>query len=245
MNTDWFRDWFNTQEYLNVYKHRNESDAEEHIELILSKVNLPKSSSVLDMACGAGRHSIILAKKGFDVTAVDLSENLLAYAKNLAAKEDLSIDFIKSDLRQFETEKRFDLIVNLFTSFGYFDDDSDNFLVLKKAYSYLKKDGYFVLDFINKFYLEKNIIPYSINTFGGKEIIQQRRIVNNRVNKEIKIKSNGHTQLFHESVRLYSPDELTSELKKNGFDIQFIFGDFEGCNFDKQNSERIIIFCRK
>ena len=133
MTSEWFKDWFETEEYLNVYRHRNESDAEDLINLIINNISLPKSSEVLDMACGTGRHSILLAKKGFKVSAVDLSKNMLSVASGKAEKENLKINFIQSDLRNFTHSGRFNLIVNLFTSFGYFESDKENFQILRNC----------------------------------------------------------------------------------------------------------------
>ena len=161
MKSEWFKDWFNTQEYLNVYQHRNENDAEKHIKLIFDNVKVFAGFNVLDMACGAGRHAILLAKKGLSVTAVDLSENLLSIAKRTAEKENLNIHFILSDIRDFKTTVRFDLILNLFTSLGYFETDEENISVLKKAYDLLEVDGYFVIDFFNSYFLQQNLVEFS------------------------------------------------------------------------------------
>ncbi len=109
MKSEWFKDWFNTEEYLNVYQHRNESDAEEHVKLILENINLSSGAKILDMACGAGRHAIIFARKNFNVTAVDLSENLLAIAKKNADDENLKINFVHSDIRNFKSDDKFNL----------------------------------------------------------------------------------------------------------------------------------------
>ncbi|MCL6495484.1 MAG: class I SAM-dependent methyltransferase, partial [Ignavibacterium sp.] len=98
MKKDWFVDWFNTDEYLSVYKHRNEKDAECHIKFLLSKINLPSNASILDLACGSGRHSILLAKQGYYVTGVDLSDRLLKEAVKSAKAENLDIKFIKADM---------------------------------------------------------------------------------------------------------------------------------------------------
>ena len=103
MKSEWFKDWFNTQEYLNVYQHHNENDAEKHIKLIFDNVKVFPGFNVLDMACGAGRHAILLAKKGLSITAVDLSENLLSIAKQTAEKENLNIHFVHSDIRNYKS----------------------------------------------------------------------------------------------------------------------------------------------
>ena len=119
---EWFKDWFNTEEYLNVYRHRNEQDAKELIELILENINIHLGCNILDLACGAGRHSILFAQRGYKVSAVDLSKNLLKVALDAAIKAKVKINFIKADLRNLCIKPKFDLVVNLFTSFGYFDE---------------------------------------------------------------------------------------------------------------------------
>ncbi len=243
--SEWFEDWFNTKEYLNVYRHRNEQDAKKLVDLILQNVNIPAGSKVLDMACGTGRHSVIFSKKGFQVTAVDLSKNLLKIAKDSAEEAGLKINFVHSDLRSFCVTSKFNLAVNLFTSFGYFEDECDNFKILENAYNLLFENGYFVIDFFNKRYIENNLIPESADTVFDKKIIQKRSIEGNRVEKQIIIKRNGSEKLFHESVRLYCKDELFNALKSKGFKIRKFFGDSSGKSFDLESSPRIIIIAQK
>ncbi len=245
MNSEWFKDWFETDEYLNVYQHRNERDAEELVQLILNNLAINHSANVLDMASGTGRHSILFARNGFKVTAVDLSKNMLSVARRKAESENLNINFIQSDLRYFAYSEKFDLIVNLFTSFGYFESDEENFKILKSAYELLSENGYFVLDFFNKYFIENNLIPESIEKMGSTEIIQQRKIAGKRILKDIIIKRNGHSEKYKESVRMYSAEELTRELTRIGFAIEKTFGDFHGSMFDKTYSKRIILFARK
>jgi cyclopropane fatty-acyl-phospholipid synthase-like methyltransferase len=245
MKSEWFKDWFNTQEYLNVYQHRNEQDAEEHIKLILDNVEIPSRSKILDMACGAGRHAVILARKDFEVTAVDLSENLLLIARQSARDENLNINFIRSDIREFKTNEKFNLIINLFTSFGYFDSDEENFSVLQKAYDLLTDDGFFVLDFFNSYFLQQNLIESSEEILDKVKIHQFRKIKENRVTKKIVITKDGNLSQFEESVRMFTKEELTKAIKNIGFDIYKTFGDFLGNEFDQFTSPRLIMICKK
>ena len=245
MKSEWFKDWFNTEEYLDVYKHRNEADAQQHIELILNNISIKQNADVLDMACGAGRHAVILSRKGFNVTAVDLSENLLSVAKQVAKAENLKINFVHSDIRDFAANIKFQLVLNLFTSFGYFETDAENFSILKKAYDFLDTDGYFVLDYFNSEYLKNNLIESSRDKINDEEIIQERKIEKSRIVKNINIIKNGESQQFEESVRMYTKDELTFELNKIGFDIYKTFGDFFGSEFNPLKSPRLILICKK
>jgi ubiquinone/menaquinone biosynthesis C-methylase UbiE len=245
MKSEWFKDWFNTEEYLNVYQHRNESDAEEHIKLILKIVSLSSGAKVLDMACGAGRHAIILSRNKFKVTGIDLSEKLLTIAKNTAQSENLDIEFINADIRKFITDEKFDLVLNLFTSFGYFENDDENFDVLKKAYDLLKVGGYFVLDFFNSEFLTKNLIEFTSEKIDDGYIIQHRKILDKRVVKKIIISNPNDNREYEESVRMFTYQELKMMLTKIGFDIYKTFGDFLGNDFDHVNSPRLIFICRK
>ncbi|MFO7447074.1 MAG: class I SAM-dependent methyltransferase [Ignavibacteriaceae bacterium] len=242
---EWFEDWFNTDEYLYVYQHRNETDAGQLAELILQNTNLPPFSPVLDMACGAGRHSVIFAKHGCYVTAVDLSRNLLNVAKKAASEAGVKINFLRSDLRFFSIDTTFDLIVNLFTSFGYFEQDEENFKLLINAYNHLSLSGYFVFDYFNISCIKKNLIPESVKEIPGGKIIQQRSISGNRLIKKITIIKNMHEKQYMESVRMYSCNELKNKMKEIGFDIIKTFGDFNGNTFNEETSPRVIIIARR
>jgi cyclopropane fatty-acyl-phospholipid synthase-like methyltransferase len=242
---EWFEEWFNTEEYLNVYRHRNEADAEKLIDLILANVELKQNADVIDLACGTGRHSILFAEKGFNVTAVDLSENLLNVARKTAEYLGFNINFLNADLRNFCITSKFDLAVNLFTSFGYFESDDENFSLFFDASDLLKDNGYFVLDYLNAKYIRQNLVAYSEDIIDGKKIIQERRIMGNRIIKDITIAKNGSRKSFMESVRMYSDSELFTGLGKSGLKIFKIFGDFDGNKFDLNSSPRIIIISGK
>ncbi|MBT8381066.1 MAG: class I SAM-dependent methyltransferase [Ignavibacteria bacterium] len=241
----WYRDWFNSEDYLQVYKHRDIVEAETLVKLIQKNTNLSKSSLVLDMACGSGRHSILFAQKGFKATAVDLSERLISEAKKNAKQANVDIEFIQSDIRDLKLEKKFDLVVNLFTSFGYFDTDEENIIVIKKAKDLLKAGGYFIIDFLNKGFLEKNLIPLSTLSENTTTITQKRSINGNRVEKKITIEKDGKIKHFSESVRLYDIDELNNILQSVGFRLLKTFGDFNGNIFEPNSSPRLIIFTQK
>jgi len=241
----WYQDWFNSENYLKVYSHRNESEAERFVQLILDNLNLEANSKILDMACGSGRHAIIFSKKGFDVTAIDISERLIANAKVNAAQNNLKINFVLSDILEYKTNEKFKLALNLFTSLGYFDNDEDNFQVIKKAYDLLTDGGYFVLDYFNKNYLLKNLVPTTIFSENGLRITQNRSIQGNRVRKDITIENKDSTEEFYESVRLFNHTEISKFFMEAGFKVYKEFGDYYGNNFDNDSSSRLIIFGKK
>ena len=242
---NWFKDWFGSKEYLNVYNHRNNEDAEKLINTILDNVNISEDAEILDAACGSGRHSILLARKGFRVTAFDLSEELLKVAKKNAADENLIIEFIEADIREFSIDKKFSLVLNVFTSFGYFEDDTENFSFFDKLNKLLFKDGYFVFDYLNQNFVTENLIPNSEKEINGKNIFEERTIEKGRVVKKITIDSGTEKKEFYESVKLYSPKKIIERIEAGKLEVENIFGNYSGDSFDENKSERLIILARK
>jgi len=242
---EWFEEWFNTEEYLNVYRHRNEEDAKNLFNLIRKNIVLENGSKVLDLACGAGRHSILFAKNGFDVTAVDISDNLLNVARKTAEEFKLNINFIKNDLRKLDLTDKFHLIINLFTSFGYFESDDENDEVIKIASQHLVDNGYFVMDFFNIIYLKNNLIPISYDKIEDGIIKQERAMEGNRIVKKIIITRRAVEKRYFESVRTFTKGELAFLFEDNGLKVQSIYGDYLGNNFEEESSPRIIIIAKK
>ena len=241
----WFEEWFESEEYLTVYKHRNDEEAETLISLLLKKVALANGAKVLDLGCGAGRHALVLASLGFEVTGVDQSEKLLSVAKEDAKKNGLHATFIKADIRTVPFPETFDLILNVFTSFGYFDDDADNFAIFANIEKLLSKDGVFVFDFLNAEFIKKNLVPFSSDVIDRMTIEQSRKISGKNVVKEIVLLKNGKKRNFRESVRLYSKTDLLTALDKNNLSVEMIFGSYSGEPFDEKSSSRLILLCKK
>ena len=145
---DWFTSWFNTPYYHILYKDRNDDDAQLFMRNITEFLQLPKTTHILDLPCGKGRHSVFLNSLGYTVTGGDLSENSINYAKQFA--NDSSLDFHVHDMRDSFTNS-YDAIFNLFTSFGYFEDDAEDIKVLTELLKMdlTKKMEFLVIDFLN------------------------------------------------------------------------------------------------
>ena len=242
---EWYKNWFNSEEYLKVYRHRDQKEANELVQLVIKNIDVSKVKNVLDMAAGSGRHAIIFTEKGFNVTAVDLSENLLSIGRKNAENENVKIDFVHSDIRQFNPNVKYNLILNLFTSIGYFEKDEENYFILSKAFKLLENNGYFVLDYFNKNFVENNLVPSTVDEFDGSVITQNRFIEGERIIKEITIDNEGKINKYFESVRMFSKDELINMMEKLGFRIIKTFGDFMGNSFELDSSPRIIIIACK
>jgi len=242
---EWYKNWFNSEEYLKVYRHRDQKEANELVQLVIKNIDVSKVNNVLDMAAGSGRHAIIFTEKGFKVTAVDLSENLLSIGKKNDENENVKIEFVHSDIRNFNPNIKYNLILNLFTSIGYFEKDEENYFILSKAYKLLENNGYFVLDYFNKNFVENNLVPSTVDEFDGSVITQNRFIEGERIIKEITIDNKGKINKYFESVRMFSKDELINMMEKLGFRIIKTFGDFMGNSFELDSSPRIIIIACK
>jgi SAM-dependent methyltransferase len=245
MQNDWFKDWFSSEEYNLVYSHRNDNDARKLLQLILNNTRLNKSNLILDAPCGAGRHLNYLNFLGFNVVGFDLSKPFLIQAKNNAFNNGLNPLLFRADIRHVCFKKKFDAVLNLFTSFGYFDSDEENFSFPRNAYSFLKKDGFFVLDYLNKNYITQNLIPLSVRKVNIYSVEEKREIKDNRVTKTIKISDSIRSKEFYESVKLYSKDFILERFLSFGYSVHRLFGDYNGNVYNENNSERLIIIFKK
>lgn len=243
MEKDWFKDWFSSEEYNSVYNHRDDNDAKKLIDLILANVSLSKNPLILDAACGRGRHLNYLSSLDLTVIGFDLSMQFLKKAKEGSPKKYPPV--FRADIREVCFKKKFDLILNLFTSFGYFVSDEDNFRFVKNGFLSLKEKGFYVLDYLNKSYLIQNLIPYSKRNVGDIVLEEFREIVNDRVIKKIVIEIKGEKKIFFESVKLYPKDFLLEQFLSFGYSYYRLFGDYEGNPYDENKSERLIIIFQK
>jgi SAM-dependent methyltransferase len=238
---EWFEDWFASDQYLNVYKHRDESDAKKLLGLISKHIPISKENLILDAACGAGRYTKLLRKNGFKAFGFDLSLPLLKKAKQDLSELTTNNIYFRADIRSVGLKKKFDLILNVFTSFGYFESDEENFSFIHSSTNYLKNRGYFVFDYFNKCYLINNLIPVSERKIDNYYIKEKRRIEGKRVVKEIELENDGQTNQFIESVALYSANEIQNEFKSAGYKLIRRFGDYDGSEYEDQSSQRLIM----
>jgi SAM-dependent methyltransferase len=252
----WFTKWFNTQDYLNLYKHRDARDAAKILKLLFANVNIPKGAKVLDLACGNGRHSLLIARKGYNVTGIDLSKYLISKAKEKLNGEYAGcrnkLKFEIGDMRNIGHINEFELVVNLFTSFGYFEKQSDNVKVIKSISSALRKNGWFLFDFLNRDYLLNHLVPFDIKRENKNIIVQIRNITNGFVEKNIFILKNNPApglypvlNSYKEKIRLYSKKDFQEMFSVNGLKTVKVFGNCDGAKFIKTKSERLIILAQK
>ena len=239
-NNNFYKSWFDTPYYHILYKNRDYKEAEMFTKELMEFIKLPSNSKILDLACGEGRHSINLNKMGYDVTGVDLSVKNI---KNASKYESENLKFKIHDMRKPFGQK-FDLVVNLFTSFGYFDDFKDNLKTLDSIKSSLKKNGLAVIDFLNIKYLKNNLIHKNTEEIDGIKFHLNRSIKNGFLTKKISFKHELNEYNFEEKVRSLDLVDFKSMFKQSNIEILHIFGDYKLTSFDENNSKRLIFILK-
>jgi cyclopropane fatty-acyl-phospholipid synthase-like methyltransferase len=239
---EWFESWFDTSYYHSLYKNRNDIEAASFVTNLVQFLDLKKESKVLDLACGKGRHSLTLNKLGLNVLGVDLSQNSIEFAKKSETK---NLKFLTHDMREVIPNQSFHVIFNLFTSFGYFDDFSDNEKVITAIHEMLEDKGIFVIDFMNS---EKTIANLVLSENKIEDNINfniTRKYDGQHIFKKIKFNDKNTEFCYTERVQALKLNDFEDLLLKHNFQMNHTFGDFELNPFDSQNSDRLIIIATK
>ncbi|MEZ4798306.1 MAG: class I SAM-dependent methyltransferase [Flavobacteriales bacterium] len=239
---EWFKTWFDSPYYSILYKNRSEEEAADFIDRLTLFLSLKRHSSVLDLACGKGRHSIHLRSLGYDVVGVDLSVNSIEEAKK---NEKPGLHFETADMRNFKLGTSFDAIFNLFTSFGYFDKVEDNVKVLENVHKHLKPEGWFVIDYFNSSKVKNELISSQEKTIEGVKFLIEKKLEGGFIKKSIQFSDKGKDYHFEERVQLIEPETLIEWLKSQGFQIVHTFGSYFLDEFDQNESDRFITISRK
>ena len=237
--SEWFEEWFG-EDYVALYPHRNEAEAERAVGLIARTIGTRGVRRVLDLACGSGRHAKYLGGKWW-TSGIDLSEVLL----RIARRNDTPARLVRGDVRALPyRDSVFDLVVNLFTSFGYFETDLEHELVIRDLARVIAPSGTFVLDYLNADAVRERLVPYDERTIGGRVVQQRREITDGGrfVVKHISLKDEGRE--FVERVRLFTRRELEEMLARAGFRIETAYGDYGGEAL-MDTSPRVILFARR
>ena len=177
----WFTSWFDTPFYHILYKDRDYVEAQLFMDNITQYLNLPDDAKILDLACGKGRHSIYLNSLGYNVTGADLSENSILEAKK---SENETLRFVVHDMR-LPFEQKYDAIFNLFTSFGYFENDADNLTTLKAIKESISEYGFAVIDFMNVHQVIENLVAEEIKIVDDISFHIKRHHTDGHIFKEI------------------------------------------------------------
>ncbi len=239
---NWFANWFDSPYYHLLYKNRDDKEAQSFIDNLICRLKIPKKSMILDIACGKGRHSIYFNKRGMKVEGIDLSHNSINIAKK---EENTTLNFSVYDMRKVFKKDTFDIIVNLFTSFGYFKKNKDEQTAITAMALSLKQEGTLIIDFMNTKKVIKNLVESERKEVDGVNFNIKRSIRNNYIIKDIIFSDNGNNYQFQEKVKALTLDDFSKLISHAGLKIIDIFGDYRLKDFNALTSERLIIICKK
>jgi SAM-dependent methyltransferase len=244
--TPWYRQLFG-EEYLRHFRSPLER-TEQEVEQIAQRLALAPESAVLDLCCGYGRHTIPLAQRGYRMTGQDLSEVLLQQARTDAAAQGVQVRWVHSDMRQIPFETEFDAIINIWTAFGYLENESEDQAVLDQVQKALKPGGLFLLDFINRDCYIRQFRPHRIVRYEegllDLEELSFDLLSSRGDHRRTLIDPDGRRTEFCWSVRWYTLTELARMLAVAGLQVQSYFGGLDGSELTL-DSRRLVLVSRK
>lgn len=244
MITPWYIEWFDSPYYHKLYFERNEKEAAAFIDRLLALLQPAPGSTILDVACGRGRHARYLAGKGFDVTGIDLAPESIAFARQF---ENEHLHFYVHDMRRLLCTNCFDYAFNFFTSFGYFNTRREHINTIKMVESALQLRGIFTLDYLNAEYIMPRLVPNETRTIDhvvytisrwcdGKHFYKRIGIEDKELNKHLE---------FTEKVAVFTLKDFETLFEPNGLKIRNVYGDFQLTPYDRERSPRLILVAEK
>lgn len=242
MQKEWFSSWFDTPYYHILYKNRDYNEASMFIDNITDFLKLSQGVTCWDLCCGKGRHSIYLNKKGYKVIGTDLSVQSITEANKSSNSE---LEFYSHDMRKLFRTNYFDVVFNLFTSFGYFDKRQDDLNVFGSVAKGLKPGGLFVFDFLNAEHVRNNIAANDVKIEDNIEFTITKTLENNTVVKSIEFTDNGVNYHFEERVKLFDKSYFENLANECGLNILNTFGNYHLAEFDMHQSPRLILVLQK
>ncbi len=242
MQKEWFSSWFDTPYYHTLYKNRDYEEASLFIDNVSIFLKIKQSTVCWDLCCGKGRHSIYLNKKGFRVIGTDLSEQSICEA-NESANE--TLEFYQHDMRKLFRTNYFEVVFNLFTSFGYFEKREDDLHVFDSVQKALKSNGLFVFDYLNSEYVKSRMVEWDSKTIDGITFNISKKIENNTIIKSIDFTDKGESFHFEERVKLFDKTYFEDLAKECNLTILNTFGNYQLQEFDVNISPRLILVLQK
>lgn len=241
----WFTDWFNSSYYHALYQHRDDSEALQFIHNLLAFLKPVPHATMLDIACGKGRHSKALFDAGFDVVGIDLSPASINAASSM---ETNGLRFSCHDMRETFRNNYFDYAFNFFTSFGYFNSDEEHQLAIQAMSNNLKEGGTLVIDYLNVGIVDPTLDLATETQIDGFNFQIKKWQDSLFLYKEIKV-IDALTQeelgIFEEKVRKYTLHDFMVFMQKAGLSIVATFGNYQLAPFNPENADRLIIVAQK
>jgi SAM-dependent methyltransferase len=240
---EWFDEWFDSPYYHILYKNRDLTEAKAFVDRLCGFFGCNPAKDVLDLACGKGRYSLQLRDRGMRVSGVDLSPQSIAYAKRY---EDQYLHFDVHDMRKVYKEEAFDIILNLFTSFGYFKSKEENQQVVNAAAKGLRTGGKLLIDFFNTPKVIRELIPEEQKTLEGITFHIRRFVSKDGfIVKDIQFDDGGKHYQFQERVKAIYEEEFLEYFAHAGLTLKKIFGDYHLHDYQPETCERMIFLLEK
>jgi SAM-dependent methyltransferase len=246
---EWYEEFY-TNEYIDVVGFASDEQTRRETGFIQEVLKLEAGAKILDLCCGYGRHSRLLAQSGsYEVVGLDLSENYLDIARQADAGS--NVEFIKGDMRDIPFKQEFDAVLNLFTSFGFFETDRENEDVIRQVNKSLKDQGLFLLDYENKFYFVFNDVYRKEKAWqaidGDKYVLFENKydVFTEREQFRAAFYENGKiTKDSGYDIRLYNFPEISAMLERGGFEVVDVWGNYSQEIYSTR-SKRLIILAKK
>lgn len=244
MQQTWFKNWFNSPYYHQLYFNRDDREAAAFIDKLINYLKPAPDCCMLDVACGKGRHSIQLANQGFDVTGIDLSDDSINEALQYETDK---LHFYKHDMRLPFWINYFDYAFNFFTSFGYFKTRREHDNAIRTIAQAIKKDGIFVMDFLNVHYAEDHLVHQSEKEIDGINFLITKWFDETHFYKKIVVEDENLQEplIYTEKVAKFSLGDFTEMFAYQGLQIQEVFGDYDFGNYDVKRSPRMLMIAKK
>ena len=231
---EWFEEWFG-EEYLRLYPHRDYHEADRAVALILRTIPFKAGWRVLDVACGAGRHARAFQAARARCTGLDLSAALLRLARRVTGAP-----LVRADMRWLPIRPgTMDLTVNLFTSFGYFEQDAEHAAALGEMISTIRSRGWFVIDFLNPELVRRQLVPEETLELAGATVRVSRSVSPDGRYVCKTIRAQGKD--YRERVRLFEPQQMTGMLEAAGVSVKHRFGDYDASLLTGDSPRTILI----
>jgi SAM-dependent methyltransferase len=233
VDPNWFDGYFEAEWLDEIALNIDDERTKREVDFVVDKLERGEGAALLDVACGHGRHSLELARRGFRVVGVDLSPRSLEIAREAAQREQLDVDFVQLDARELSFDGEFDAAINLFTSaLGYFDDEADNQRVVDGVARALRHGGTFLVDTINLLSLARGFEPLRWEEFDSGTVMVERRRFDFHRGRSLAdwtfIRPDGTRREVTHSLRVYAPHELIAMFERAGLDVVGSWGNWEG-----------------
>ena len=229
-----------------LFNQQRQSLAKEQVNKIEKLLQIDESAQILDLCCGNGRHSIELSERGFDVTGVDRTERYIEAARLEAKKRNLNAMFVVGDMRDYRSPNRYDVILNLFGSFGYFEDPSDDHKVIENMYDSLRPGGQLLIETMGKEILARDFRARDWVEEGDLLILSEKKVTQNWGRIETRwIAIRGTERIEHRvSIRSYSAIELSSLFDTCDFSEVQVYGSLDGTKYDQEAQRLVVVGCK-